>query len=93
VRTFWQFIVLRIGLGLGEGQHFAPRVKAINQWFPAAEKGRATSFFATLGAVAPAIVPVILTALYSLFLREKQVTVTLEPARAGAAPKRRDGEA
>jgi hypothetical protein len=45
-----------------------------------------------LGAVAPAIVPVILTALYSLFLREKQLTVTLEPARAGAAPKRRDGE-
>ena len=91
MRTFWQFIVLRIGLGLGEGQHFAPRVKAINQWFPA-EKGRATLFFATLGAVAPAIVPVILTALYSLFLREKQLTVTLEPARAGAAPKRRDGE-
>jgi hypothetical protein len=46
-----------------------------------------------LGAVAPAILPVILTALCSLLLREKQFTVTLEPARAGAAPKRRDGEA
>jgi sugar phosphate permease len=67
VRTFWQFILLRIGLGLGEGHHFAPAVKTINQWFPANEKGRATSFFATAWAVAPAIVPVILTTIAATF--------------------------
>ena len=60
---------------------------------PRRREGPGYLFFATLGAVAPAIVPIILTALCSLFLREKQVTGTLEPARAGAAPKRRHGEA
>jgi sugar phosphate permease len=67
VKTFGQFILLRIGLGLGEGHHFAPGVKTINQWFPAKEKGRATSFFATSWAVAPAIVPVILTTIAATF--------------------------
>ncbi len=67
VKTFWQFILLRTGLGLGEGHHFAPDVKTINQWFPATEKGRATSFFAMSWAVAPAIVPVILTTIAATF--------------------------
>jgi sugar phosphate permease len=67
VKTFSQFILLRIGLGLGEGHHFAPAVKTINQWFPASEKGRATSFFATAWAVAPAIVPIILTTIAATF--------------------------
>ena len=67
VKTFWQFILLRIGLGLGEGHHFAPGVKAINQWFPPDEKGRATAFFATSWAVAPAIVPVLLTTIAATF--------------------------
>jgi sugar phosphate permease len=67
VRTYWQFIILRIGLGLGEGHHFAPAVKSINNWFPTEEKGRATSFFATSWAVAPAIVPVIVTTIAATF--------------------------
>jgi sugar phosphate permease len=67
VRNYWQFIILRIGLGLGEGHHFAPAVKSINNWFPANEKGRATSFFATSWAVAPAIVPVIITTIAATF--------------------------
>src|SRR5213080_2163872 len=32
VRSFGQFIALRIGLGLGEGHHFAPAIRAINNW-------------------------------------------------------------
>lgn len=67
VRTFGQFLLLRLGLGLGEGHHFAPGVKAINNWFPVSERGRATSFFATSWAVAPAIVPVIVTTLAATF--------------------------
>lgn len=45
VKSFGQFIALRIGLGLGEGHHFAPAVRTINNWFPLQERGRATSFF------------------------------------------------
>ncbi|OMP66376.1 MFS transporter [Domibacillus epiphyticus] len=63
VKNFTQFILLRIGLGFGEGHHFAPAIRAINNWFPSQERGRAISFFATSWAVAPAIVPVIVTSL------------------------------
>ncbi|GEN36086.1 MULTISPECIES: MFS transporter [Aneurinibacillus] len=61
VKSFGQFIALRIGLGLGEGHHFAPALRTINNWFPLAERGRSVSFFTTSWAVAPAIVPVIIT--------------------------------
>lgn len=67
VRTFGQFIALRIGLGLGEGHHFAPAIRAINNWFPFKERGRAISFFTTSWAVAPAIVPVIITSISAYF--------------------------
>ncbi|MBO0962310.1 MFS transporter [Neobacillus sp. MM2021_6] len=67
VKTFGQFLALRIGLGLGEGHHFAPAIRAINNWFPHKERGRAVSFFATSWAVAPAIVPVIVTSISIYF--------------------------
>ncbi|MCM3767021.1 MFS transporter [Neobacillus niacini] len=67
VKNFAQFIALRIGLGLGEGHHFAPAIRAINNWFPFKERGRAVSFFATSWAVAPAIVPVIVTSISIYF--------------------------
>ncbi|WP_223589936.1 MFS transporter [Neobacillus bataviensis] len=67
VKNFGQFIALRIGLGLGEGHHFAPAIRAINNWFPFKERGRAVSFFATSWAVAPAIVPVIVTSISIYF--------------------------
>ncbi|MBY0149164.1 MFS transporter [Neobacillus niacini] len=67
VKNFAQFIALRIGLGLGEGHHFAPAIRAINNWFPTKERGRAVSFFATSWAVAPAIVPVIVTSISIYF--------------------------
>lgn len=63
VKTFGQFLALRIGLGLGEGHHFAPACRTINNWFPISERGRSVSFFATSWAVAPAIVPVLVTSL------------------------------
>jgi sugar phosphate permease len=67
VKNFTQFLALRIGLGLGEGHHFAPAIRAINNWFPLKERGRAVSFFATSWAVAPAIVPVIVTSISFYF--------------------------
>ncbi|BCJ85958.1 MFS transporter [Effusibacillus dendaii] len=67
VKSFGQFIVLRIGLGLGEGHHFPPASRSINNWFPTEERGRAMSFFTTSWAVAPAIVPVLITTLSVYF--------------------------
>ncbi|MCM3623866.1 MFS transporter [Brevibacillus borstelensis] len=68
VKSFGQFLALRIGLGLGEGHHFAPACRTINNWFPIAERGRSVSFFATSWAVAPAIVPVLITSIsFSFF--------------------------
>ncbi len=61
VRTFWQFIALRLGLALGEGHHYVPAVRSIANFFPAAERGRANAFLATPWAVAPAIVPLMTT--------------------------------
>jgi sugar phosphate permease len=61
VRNYTQFLALRLGLGLGEGHHFSPANRSIADWFPKNEKGRATAFFSTTWAVAPAIIPVIIT--------------------------------
>jgi sugar phosphate permease len=61
VRTFWQFIVLRIGLALGEGHHYVPAVRTIANWFPRHEKGRANAYFTTTWALAPAVIPILIT--------------------------------
>ncbi len=61
VRTFGQFIVLRLGLAVGEGHHFAPALRLIANWFPREEKARANGFFSTTWAVAPAVVPIVAT--------------------------------
>ena len=61
VRTFSQFIVLRIALALGEGHHYVPAVRTIANWFPRHEKGRANGYFTTTWAFAPAIIPIVVT--------------------------------
>jgi sugar phosphate permease len=67
VKTFWQFIWLRLGLALGEGQHFAPALRMIANWFPREEKARANGFISSTAAIAPALVPIIVTQLAALF--------------------------
>lgn len=67
VRNFWQFIILRLGLAVGEGQHFAPALRMIANWFPREEKGRANGTFSTTWAVAPAVVPILVTQLSATF--------------------------
>jgi sugar phosphate permease len=67
VQNYWQFIVLRLSLAVGEGQHFAPSMRMIANWFPRSEKGRANGFFSTTWAVAPAIVPILVTQLAAAF--------------------------
>jgi len=61
VSTFWQFIILRISLALGEGHHYVPAVRTIANWFPRHEKGRANGYFTTTWAFGPAIIPIIVT--------------------------------
>ncbi|MFC1670519.1 MFS transporter [Spirochaetota bacterium] len=61
VKNFIQFLFLRIGLALGEGHHYVPAVRTIANWFPRAEKGRANGYFATTWAIAPALIPIIVT--------------------------------
>ena len=61
VRSYGQFIWLRLGLALGEGHHYVPAVRTIANWFPRHEKGRANAYFATTWAVAPAVIPILVT--------------------------------
>jgi len=67
IKNYVHFILVRLGLGLFEGHHFSPSQKCIANWFPKEEKGRATGFFATTWAIAPAIIPVIITWLASYY--------------------------
>jgi len=67
VQNFWQFICLRFGLALGEGQHFAPSLRWIANWIPKEEKNWANAFVSSTAGIAPAIVPVVVTQLAALF--------------------------
>lgn len=67
VRSFWQFFVLRLGLALGEGQHFAPALRMVANWFPREEKARATGFFSTSWTVAYVVSPILATQLAATF--------------------------
>jgi len=61
VKTYSQFIILRISLALGEGHHYVPAVRTIANWFPREEKGRANGYFTTTWAFAPAVIPITVT--------------------------------
>lgn len=67
IRNYAQFLLVRLGLGFGEGHHFAPAHKVIADWFPKAEKGQATGFFSTAWAFGPAVIPIIITSLAAAF--------------------------
>lgn len=61
IQNVTTFILVRLGLGFGEGFHFTPSIRTISDWFPPKEKGRATSFFTTSWTVAPAIGAILIT--------------------------------
>ena len=67
VRSFWQFFVLRLGLALGEGQHLAPALRMVANWFPRQEKARATGFFSTSWTVAYVVSPIVATQIAAVF--------------------------
>lgn len=61
ISSLFSFMAVRLGLGFGEGFHFVPSIRTISDWFPAKEKGRATSFFTTSWTVAPAVGAIVIT--------------------------------
>ena len=63
IHSVTTFVLVRLGLGFGEGFHFTPSIRTISDWFPPKEKGRATSFFTTSWTVAPAIGAIIITSM------------------------------
>ena len=64
VKSTTGFIVVRMGLGIGESGNFPAAIKAVAEWFPKKERAFATGIFnsgANIGAVtAPVLVPWIL---------------------------------
>ncbi|WP_122504386.1 MFS transporter, partial [Bacillus velezensis] len=45
VHNFWQFIALRIGLGIGEAPFMPSGVKVVNDWFNVKERGTPMGIF------------------------------------------------
>jgi sugar phosphate permease len=66
VRTFWQFMWLRVGLALGEGQHWSAALRMLANWFPREEQSRANGFFISCVTIAAAVVPIIVTQLAAI---------------------------
>jgi sugar phosphate permease len=60
IRNMTQFVWLRLGLGLGEGHHFAPACRTIADWVPKSEKGRAAAFLSSTWQFSPAVAPSLL---------------------------------
>ncbi len=63
VQNFTQFICLRLGLALGEGHHYTPAIRALADWTPNNEKGRASGIFSTVFGFAPMLTPIIVTSI------------------------------
>jgi len=67
VRNFTQFVILRLGLALGEGHHYTPSIKTIAHWFPTHEKNRANGFFSTTFGISPMLTPMLVTWMAATF--------------------------
>lgn len=63
VHTFTQFVLVRIGMGVGEAPMNPCGVKVINDWFNIKERGRPMGFFNAASTVGVAISPPILAAM------------------------------
>ncbi len=57
VQNYLQFFLCRLGLAVGEGHHYVPAQRCMAEWIPQKEKGRASAFFGTIYAIAPAVIP------------------------------------
>nr|WP_314267215.1 MFS transporter [uncultured Moellerella sp.] len=67
VNNFWQFIALRIGLGIGEAPFMPSGVKVVNDWFSSKERGMPMGIFNSSTTIGQAFAPPILVALMLAF--------------------------
>lgn len=63
VHSFAQFVLVRIGMGIGEAPMNPCGVKVINDWFNIKERGRPMGFFNAASTIGVAISPPILAAM------------------------------
>ena len=63
VHTFTQFVLVRIGMGIGEAPMNPCGVKVINDWFNIKERGRPMGLFNAASTIGVAISPPILAAM------------------------------
>ncbi len=63
VGTFGQFLVIRLGLGVGESPMFTAGARATVNWFPAKDRGVPLGLFNAASSLGPAVAPPMLTAL------------------------------
>ncbi|OGL41404.1 MAG: MFS transporter [Candidatus Schekmanbacteria bacterium RIFCSPHIGHO2_02_FULL_38_11] len=67
IQNLKQFLLIRVALGLGEGQHWTPSLKICADWFPTKEKGRATGIYSTSFTMGPAVAPIVATLIAASF--------------------------
>ncbi|WP_137468849.1 MFS transporter, partial [Escherichia coli] len=60
---FTQFVLVRIGMGIGEAPMNPCGVKVINDWFNIKERGRPMGFFNAASTIGVAVSPPILAAM------------------------------
>lgn len=63
VHNFTQFVLVRIGMGIGEAPMNPCGVKVINDWFNIKERGRPMGFFNAASTIGVAVSPPILAAM------------------------------
>jgi MFS family permease len=67
VQGFGQFLVARVGLGLGESPMFTSGARAVVDWFPVRDRAGPLGLFNAASSLGPALAPPLLTALMLAF--------------------------
>jgi len=67
VGSFWQFVIARVFLGLGESPQFSGLVRVVRDWFNVRERGLPTGIGLCGSKLGPAIAPPLLTVLMLAF--------------------------
>ncbi|MGA3403287.1 MAG: MFS transporter [Acetobacteraceae bacterium] len=67
VGGFWQFVVARVFLGMGESPQFSGLVRVVRDWFNVRERGLPTGIGLCGSKLGPAIAPPLLTVLMLAF--------------------------
>jgi ACS family D-galactonate transporter-like MFS transporter len=65
--NFAALLGFRLGLGVGESGTYPSSVKAISQWFPRRERGRATAFYDSGARAGSALAVPVITAIIAAF--------------------------